>query len=297
MEKLQTYFRRILPILLSFSAFSCQQESWYSKKYTEAEKEKLSRQLLASDGKQYYQGSVPEQYVLEEALQLDPKHAAAWRELGAAPLKRGFPKEAMAAYAKAVEYDPEGWQGWRGYLYLYFYRDYEKAIADFNATDTITPDVTDYPQGQSVDYMRGLCYYGLNDFQTALEYFSRYIEEVTADPGESWVDPYAFLYRGLTYEKLNRVDLALLDFDKGLKNYPMLSDCFYHQARLHLASGSYEKALTLINEARLHFVDGFYHQRPYVEVQDQIYVEDIERLEEEILLKIKNGNKKIVARN
>jgi hypothetical protein len=66
------------------------------------------------------------------------------------------------------------WQGWRGYLKLFFYRDYESAIADFNATDTLTTGFTDYPQSMSVDYLRGLAYFQLGEEEKALDYYTKY---------------------------------------------------------------------------------------------------------------------------
>lgn len=282
MEKFLTFCHKALFLLCSVLFFSCHQDHWYKKEFTAAEKIKLSNQILAGDGHYYYQGSVPDQFMLDEALMYHPDNAAAWRERGTAYVKRGLAQEAMAYYGKAVELDPVEWQGWRGYLYLYLYRDYEKAIADFDATDTLTPDFTDYPQGQSVDYMRGLCYYGLKDYTTALRYFSKYIEEVTLDVDESWVDTYAFLYRGLTFEKLDNPDAALLDFNTALKYYPNLSDCFYHKSRIYSKMGDNKKAMVLLQEAKKFYSQDYFHQRPYVEVQEQIYLYDIELLEKEI---------------
>lgn len=287
MENLLTYFHRSFFILGLIAVFSCHRKHWYKKEFTQDEKITLSNQLWASESKHYYQGSVPEQFILDEALFHNPKNAAAWRERATAYLKRGLAKEAMYYYGKAVEYDSVSFQGLRGYMYLYLYRDYEKALADFNATDSLTPHFTDYPQGQSVDYMRGLCYYGLHDYNTALTYFDRYISEITLKNGEDWVDPYAFLYRGLAYEKIGNIESAIINFDAGLKAYPGLSDCLYHKSRLYYKSGDMENARSLIDEAKKSFLRGIFHQRSYVEVHDQIYIQDIEELERTILAALK----------
>lgn len=266
----------IFPFLL---IFSCKNEKWYKKEFSDEDKKKLSAQLLAGDGNFFYQGTVPEQFVLDQALEFNPENAAVWRKKSVAYLKRGLAVEFNKYYKKTIAYDPVTWQGWRGYNYLYFYRDYESAIADFNATDTLTPNFIDYPQGQSVDYMRGLCYYGLNNDSTALEYFSKYIEEITLEKDESWVDVYAFLYRGLTFEKLGNPDAAIVDFNKALKYYPNFADSFYHLSRIYNKRGDFKTAKKLIEEAKKYFKMGYYHQRPYIEVQEQIYLVDIENLE------------------
>lgn len=283
MEKSLMYYRSLI-LACSFLALSCQKEEWYKKEFTDTEKVKLSKQLLAGSG-YYYQGTVPEQFILDESLLHNPDNADTWRELSAATVKRGLAKEAMATYAKAIASDPAKWQGWRGYLYLYFYRDFESAIADFDATDTLTLDFTDYPQGQSVDYMRGIAYYGLKDYSSAEKYFSRYINEVTRDEGEEWVDVYAFLYRALSYENMEKPDSAILDFNTGLKYSPNLSDFYYHKSRVLHKAGDSEEALKMIQEAKNFFEQGYFHQRPYVEVLAQIYLSDIEDMEKRLSLK------------
>lgn len=275
-----------LPIILAFFLTSCAQEKWYKKEFSIIEKVALSESMMAADERYFYQGTIPMQFLMEEALTLDPNHALAWREQGAATVKRGLAVEAMSYWEHVLDIDAQTWQGWRGYLYLYFYRDYVRAIADFDATDSLTLDFTDYPQGQSVDYMRGIAYYALGDYQSALNYFTKYIDEVSEDEGESWVSIYAFLYRGLVYEKLNRYDLALADFDKTIKYDENLSDAYYHEARIFLNQGDVAKAIRMLATANTQFKKGFYHQRPYVEVIDQVYQVDIDHLAELIQFKI-----------
>jgi hypothetical protein len=142
----------------------------------------------------YYQGSPGCQAMLIESLRMDSSNADAWREYSIPYLKRGIGHEWIGPIDSAVKYDAFTWQGYRGYNKLYFYRDFDGAIADFNATDTLTPGFTDYPQGQSVDYMRGIAYLGKKEFKNAIAYLERYMEEVTNEQGVEWADAYAFLY-------------------------------------------------------------------------------------------------------
>lgn len=267
--------------LIGIVLVSCEKREWFKKEYSEIEQKQLAQQLLRTRGA-YYQGSVAEQYLFEEGLNHDSTNAGLWQGVATPYLKRGYGKEAFKAYDQAVKNDPDKWQGFRGYIYLYFYRDYGRAIADFNATDTLTKDFIDHPQGQSVDYMRGICYYGLTDYNKALAYFNKYVESVIAKEGEAWVDPYAVLYRGLTFEKLGLENRAFEEFDRATRIYPNLSDPLYHKARILAKNENYTQAKNVLQEAREYFQDGYYHQRPYVEVLEQIYLIDLERLEEEI---------------
>ena len=73
-----------------------------------------------------------------------------------------------------------------------------------------------------------------------------------------------------------------MEFDKAEKIYPKLSDLFYHRARIALNQGRIADAERLLQTAREYFQEGYYHQRPYVEVLEQIYIQDIDKLEKEI---------------
>lgn len=279
----QMYSRKT--ILLGVAVFallsSCKEQEWYKKEFTLVEQKDLAQQLLHTRG-YYYQGSVGEQLLFDEALMYDSTNAGVWQGIGTPLLKRGFAMEMHAAYEGAVANDPERWQGGRGYCYLYFYRDYGRAIADFDATDSLSNGEVDYPHGQSVDYMRGIGYYGLADYNKALAYLSKYVESVMAKEGEAWVDPYAVLYRGLSYEKTGEMERALEEFDRVIRIYPNLSDPFYHKARILTKSQNFTEAKLSIAKAKEYFKQGYYHQRPYVEVLEQIYLMDIVELEKEL---------------
>jgi tetratricopeptide (TPR) repeat protein len=278
--------RSLIYCLSALTIISCTERAWFKKEISAEEKKKLARQF-SEGAARYYQGSVANMMLLEEGVRMDSTLPELWRELATPYLKRGLPNEAFRYYAKEVSLAPELWQGWRGYLYLYFYHDYNRAIADFNATDTLTT-ITDYPQGQSVDYMRGLCYYGLHDYTKAITFFDKYIEEVTREKGEEWVDTYAFLYRGLTREKLQQFIPAIDDFETGLKYDHRLADFHYHITRvsfedLHLPTSQITAAL---DRASLYYRQGYFHQRDYVEVHDELYLEDIENLKQKVSLQL-----------
>lgn len=278
MVKSSIYFLNAL-IIAAF--VSCDQRVWYKKEFSAEDKKENADRLWLGGYWYHYQGSVADQFQLEESLQLDSANGDAWREAAIAYLKRGIPDKFYINYVEAVRLKPEKWAGFRGYVYLYFYRDFERAIADFNLGDEVNGQV-DFSQGQSHDYMRGICYYGLQDYETALDFLNRYIDKVVEEEGESWVDVYAILYKGLSLLQLNRLDEAMIAFDQALKIYPQLSDAFYHKARIYIARGQFGLGLKQLDQAEEYFKKGYFHQRPYVEVLEQIYLQDIEELRKEI---------------
>ncbi len=282
------YLKYFLSLILLGGIVSCEKSTRVELDSSSQEERKLlSKKHFETAEKYTGQGTPSNMRLIETAIKLDPDNAAAWRELSVPYLKRGIPHEWKPLFDSAVKKDPISWTGWRGYLKLYFYRDYEGAIIDFNATDSLTPNFTDYPQGQSVDYMRGLCYLGLRDYQKASSFFLTYINEVTLKSGEDWVDVNAFLYQGITYSRHQKPDSAVLFFDKGIKYYDKFSDCFFHKAVILLNQEKPVEALELLTLGKELFKNGYFHQREYVEVQEQLYLSDFDELESKIKLAIR----------
>lgn len=278
MEKLLIYCLSIL-----FIGASCTSATENTSNVSLSQSERDT--LIANKYKEFFtihQGTPRAMTLLEEILALDSTNAEAWRELSIPYLKRGFPHQWFKYYQKVVQYDAETWIGWRGYCYLYFYRDFDRAIQDFDATDTLTPNFTDYPQAMSVHYLRGLCYYGLEDYDNALAFFQKYIDEEMASAGFDYIDQTVFLYRGLTYQKLGNHHQAINEFKTGLKIFDQSSDLYYHLSRSNIALGDLSTAKLNAKKAEAHFKQGYFHHRPYVEVLDQIYDYDLEDLKKNL---------------
>ncbi|WP_423996858.1 tetratricopeptide repeat protein [Maribacter sp. IgM3_T14_3] len=266
MERSQKLF---LSIILVFLLSSCQ---------TKEEKVQDAYDV----GFRHYQGNRLHMNAFAYALELDSTKAETYRELSVTYLKRGIPHKWKSWYDGAVEYDPITWQPWRGYLYLWFYRDYEKAIADFNASDSLTTYI-DYPQGHSVDFWRGIAYLGLNDYDNSIAYWDKHITKETKDSGEDWVELEAFLYRGIAYYEAGETKKAEENFDKVITYHNNSADAKYYKAQLLLDNGNNKAALKMIDDAIVDFNNGYYNNREYVETLRQIYLEDLEKLKAEII--------------
>ncbi|WP_339840573.1 tetratricopeptide repeat protein [uncultured Maribacter sp.] len=230
----------------------------------------------------YTQGSTAFQNGIAEAVIIDPTYEPGVYELSVADLKRGLPHKWLPQYNKAVELNPEQRIPWRGYLYLWFYRDYKKAIADFNASDTITPYL-DYPQGHSVDFWRGIAYLGAKDYENSISYWDKHITKETEDSGEDWVELEAFLYRGIAYYESGNQKKAVEDFDRVIHYFKQSADAKYYKSFILLNKGNKKEALAMINNAIVDFKNGYFINRGYVETLRQIYLEDLEELKSKII--------------
>lgn len=228
-----------------------------------------------------YQGTPTCMNAFAYIAELDSTNAEAYRELSIPYLKRGIPHKWEKWIKKAVEYDAIRWQPYRGYNYLWFYRDYKRAIADFNASDTLTPYL-DYPQGHSVDFWRGIAYLGLKDYENSVAFWDKHITKETEDSGEDWVELKAFLYRGIAYYESGNNEMALADFDKAIHYFTQTADSKYYKARILQEQGLNLEALALVNDAIEDFQQGYYNNRPYVETLREIYMEDLTDLKDSI---------------
>ncbi len=225
------------------------------------------------------QGSTPFQNGIAEAVEIDPTYEQAVYELSVAHLKRGMPHEWKPQYNKAVKLDSANRIPWRGYLYLWFYRDYKKAIEDFDASDVLTPNFIDAPQGLSVDAWRGIAYLGLKDYKKSIYYFDKYINKEIEDFSEKSVDVTAFLYQGIAYLESGDFINAQACFDRLIKNsYGFSADGKYYKALILSKQGKIEDAKIMIDAALKDFNDGYYNKRPYVEALRQLYLGDYNNL-------------------
>ncbi len=287
MEKLSKYF---LSIFVLFLAFSCAEKGKDYSALSKEERKKLSSEVF-DGGSHLPQGSPKSMTRIEEAIAIDPDNCDAVRELSVTYLKRGMPNKWKIEMDRAVACNAAICQPYRGYNYLWFYRDYKKAIADFDASDTLTPNFTDSPQGHSVDYWRGIAYLGLRDYEKSISYFDKYLTQITEESGEDWAEPTAFLYRGIAYYEKRNFEEALKDFDKLLfYNKDRSADGKYYKALILKEKEDCETSRQLLAEAETDFANGYYNNRHYVETLYQIYPQDFEKLNTELKTQCQNKN-------
>ena len=229
------------------------------------------------------QGSMMSINGIKRATEIDSTYQQAVYELSVAYLKRGLPHKWLPQYNKAVILDSVQRIPWRGYLYLWFYRDYKKAIADFDASDTLTPNFIDAPQGHSVDYWRGIAYLGLKNYEKSNWYFEKHIKKETEDFGEDYVDLTAFLYNGIAYFEAEDYENALVNFNNQLKHGRNLSaDAKYYKTQILKAENKIAEAKDMIDSAIEDFNSGYSNNRGYVETLRQIYLEDLTDLKNQL---------------
>jgi len=256
---------------------SCYNEApFYKKNFSEKEKAQLPDHMTNNLLGKYYQGSISEIIVLKEALSYQPENAMLWRELGVPYGKRGIAAKYSELYSKAVEYDPLNWQGWRGYMYLYFYRDYKRALKDFNELDKLTPNFVDYPQSISIHFMRGICHMQLREYELAHAYWDKHMKhELSIDSDERFIDSKTYLFKAVCYYKEDNFTASKVWIERGLKYHAANSDLHYWSAKINYKLKDYKEAEKSIQLAKKYHELGNFNDRPYVEEFYQTYSIDI----------------------
>lgn len=276
MERFLKYY---LSVILVFCLFSCKEKY---EDLTTSERKALSMKVF-KEGEHMGQGSPISMSRIERAIAIDSTNCDAVRELSVAMLKRGMIDEWKPTFDKAIACNPKIWTPWRGYLYLQFYRDYDKAIADFDASDTLTPDFIDAPQGQSVDYWRGIAYLGKKDYVKSIEYLSKYIAITTEETGEDWAEPTAFMYLAIAHYEAGDLENSEAAIDKFLfYNRDKTTEGHYYKAKLALATNNCVLAKERLDVAYTNYAEKNLFRHPYTEVLRQVYKEDLDVLKKEI---------------
>jgi len=282
MEILRRYYLRGLAGLLLLVFVSCDRLSNEDFRELSADERRHLSAEYTQLAKRLESGSPLNMELLEKAIRINPQNDLAWRELSLPYLHAGMYNEWNDYIVKAIELNPEAWQAWRGYDRLFYFRDYAGALFDLDASETLTKNQVDYPQNLSVDYLRGLCYFGLKDYPLAIEYFEKHTKEEALNVGEPYIDEAVFVYLGLIEIRLGRFDNALEYFDRGLKYEDSFADFHYHKARVYCYMDQIDLAWDEIETAIKKFDDGNYMHGWRFETLAQIYRSDLESLKAQI---------------
>src|SRR5690606_8338457 len=91
----------------------------------------------------------------------------------------------------------------------------------------------------------------------------------------SWVNPDVFLYKGIILNELGNYENAIENFKVCLSLNEVDSEAFYHLGKSYVSLDSLKQAKAYFNKSLELFNKAYYRQDPYNELQDQLYLSDI----------------------
>lgn len=183
---------------------------------------------LIKGANSYNQLSKEFQQIYDEALEICPYFAYAYREKSVAYLKTGDFINWKKLIDLAVKYDEIGNLDYRAWCKFQFFRDYKGAIQDFERLEKLTSDIGYSQNGHyHLQIVKGICYSALGENQKAVKII---INQLKKD--NYLVGPYDYFQLGVIYFKLNDLENALLFFDKQTE-YNQLAENYYFVARIY----------------------------------------------------------------
>ncbi|HET6246052.1 MAG: hypothetical protein H0V01_10305 [Bacteroidetes bacterium] len=241
-------------------------------KLTLKERIELSKSYY-EEASHYGQGGKKYFVYLDSAILANPENGIAYKEKSVWYFKTGQHLKGMELLNKAVELDSLE-LGYRGWLKLYWLRDFTGAIEDLTAYDNLT-STTDYPMGDNLYFTRGLAKKQLGDFENALNDFNKCIE-IDGARGENLINHYVFLYKGITLFQMNRTEEALFSFNKVLESYAKCPEALYYKGMVLEYLGQKLEARENFLESYKYGQSDYLQRDPYIELFDQLYLSDIE---------------------
>lgn len=170
---------------------------------------------------------------------------------------------------KAVELDPKLHLGYRGWIRLRKIRDYDKALFDFDRLDSLTPNFIDAPWGENIDFLRGECYFGKEEYKKAIESFNLNVK----NNKEDWVDIHTFVYLGLCEYEIGNYEKAIIEFQRALKQSEYTPEAYFGIAKSYYKLEKFEKAKENIIKAEQNIE--YKREDSYNEFLNEIYLSEI----------------------
>ena len=229
--------------------------------------------IEAEERRGHYQFSKEYQEALDRALEIDPTFAYAYQAKSIAYLKSGDFLQWKYLMDKAVEFDPKGQLGYRGWCRYQFFRDYEGAIQDIERLDALV----DHEIGFSAngDYQlhiaRALCYKAIGQKQKAIEIIENQLQDES-----HFLGVYDYLHLGVLYLEINEYEKAIEAFKKQEKENDLAENRFY-MALAYKELKEKETYFSNLNAAKEKYLNNNRMFDPYVEQMDKIFLADIEK--------------------
>ncbi|UPT71951.1 MAG: tetratricopeptide repeat protein [Flavobacterium sp. JAD_PAG50586_2] len=220
------------------------------------EQEKIIEEYLTNCAQKYnYTIQMAEwQNCLDEGLKKDSTIAYLWQQKAMPYFKARKYEIGMPFLDKAVQYNAERWQPYRGFMKCIFSKSYKDAIADLE--DCKKKFGNGYVMDHSYDFYIAISYLQLDEFTKAETYLENYVDEMF-QKRQGLEHPTALFYLGIAKYELEKYDEAIAIFKRTLKLYPNFSDAKFYMGICMARVGKSDEAETLLKEAKEDYKSGY----------------------------------------
>lgn len=223
---------------------------------------------------EFEQGSKESQLHFDKSIELCPSVDYAYFEKAVPYLKRGEFITWKKLIDKAVELNPTGNLGYRGWCRYQFLRDYEGAINDIEKLEALVSyDIGYCINGNyHLNITKALCYKGLGDNKKAIEIFEKQLSEKGYDPSL-----YDFFHLGVLKLEIGDYLGSIVALKKEIEINDYLADTYYYLALAYKSLNNKAEYEQNIFKAKEYYGSGKRLTDPYTEPMDKIYRTDIEK--------------------
>lgn len=191
--------------------------------------------------------------------------------------KNGNFNKAIEYLDKASELEPKEVDGYYGWVLLYYYRDYEKALFHLNRYDSFTPDFDDYVGDDNILYAKALCYKEMGQYSKALELFNEAIKSELKGHDESWISHQLYFQKGRTLHLLGKHNKAIEYYDNTIRLWGESSEAFYYKGLAYIELNNAQAGYENLNKALDLIKKGYKTSDNYVALFDEVYQVEIEK--------------------
>jgi tetratricopeptide (TPR) repeat protein len=229
--------------------------------------------LTATEGNAA-QGTKASQLQFDKAIELCPSFDYAYFEKAVPYLKRGDFISWKKLIDKAVELNPTGHLGYRGWCRYQFVRDYRGAIKDFEKLDSLLP----YDIGYSIngDYQlniaKALCYKALGQKNKAIEIIENQLAQKDYSP-----QTYDYLHLGVLKMEIGDTDGGIEYLKKSIAFNDYLAEPYYYLGLIYKKQNLTKAFKENMEKAKTYYLKGYKRFDPYTHPMDKVYLADIER--------------------
>jgi len=172
-----------------------------------------------------------------KAIELDPKFSFAYNNRGAAYGDLGEHDKGISDYTKALEINPKSTQAYYNMGDAYYAKgEYDRAISVYNKAIEINPKHADaYHNLGVVYYIKGEYDQAISNYTKALEINPRHAE--------------AYYNRGFAYQNKGIYDQAILDHTKAIEINPKYTKAYYSRGMSYSKKGDYDQAISNYTKA------------------------------------------------